>query len=229
MAQINMNQLAQLTIGEVVTKHPEIVKVLMDFQVDFCCGGDRNVMDAIKRDTKSVDELVKAADEAIEAASAFSIAGGEKGSLADFTNEQLINHITMTHHKYLKETMPKLSELMYKVLTVHGEHHPELYIVHKLYGTLKTELEGHLTKEEKRLFPMILAGSEGVSVLIEELESEHIGAGDILHTLTEVTNHFTLPDDACTSYGMVYEMLKTLVADMYMHVHTENNILFKRF
>jgi iron-sulfur cluster repair protein YtfE (RIC family) len=28
---------------------------------------------------------------------------------------------------------------------------------------------------------------------------------------------------------LVYDMLKTLVADMYMHVHTENNILFKRF
>lgn len=229
MALTKMNQLEQLTIGEVVTKHPELVKVLMDFQVDFCCGGDRNIMDAIKRDTKQVDDLVKAADAALEAASAFSIDGGAKVTLSDFTNEQLIDRILMTHHKYLKETMPKLSELMYKVLTVHGEHHPELYVVHKLYGNLKTELEGHMTKEEKRLFPMILAGSKGVDVLIEELENEHVGAGDILHTLTEVTDHFSLPKDACTSYGMVYDMLKTLVADMYMHVHTENNILFKRF
>lgn len=224
-----MNELEHLTIGEVVTKHPEIVKVLMDFQVDFCCGGDRNLMDAIKRDTESVDALIISADAALEAASAFSIDGGEKVTLSDFTNEQLIDRILMTHHTYLKETMPKLSELMYKVLTVHGERHPELYIVHKLYGNLKTELEGHMTKEEKRLFPMILAGSEGVEILIEELENEHVGAGDILHTLTEVTDHFTLPKDACTSFGMVYDMLKTLVADMYMHVHTENNILFKRF
>lgn len=132
MELIKMNQLEHLTIGEVVTKHPEIVKVLMDFQVDFCCGGDRNVMDAIKRDTEAVDDLVKAADAALEAASAFSIDGGAKVTLSDFTNEQLIDRILMTHHKYLKETMPKLAELMYKVLTVHGEHHPELYVVHKL-------------------------------------------------------------------------------------------------
>ncbi len=229
MEIVKMEQLAHLTIGEVVTKYPELVKVFMNYQVDFCCGGDRNTMDAINRDTDKGELLIKEANEAIEAASTFSIEGGKKVILSDFTNAQLVDHIRMTHHKYLKEMMPKISELLYKVLTVHGEDHLELYAVHKLYGNLKTELEGHITKEERRLFPMILAGAKGVEILIEELESEHVGVGDSLHTLIDVTDQFRLPDDACTSYGMVYDMLKKFVADMFVHVHTENNILFKRF
>lgn len=38
-------------------------------------------------------------------------------------------------------------------------------------------------------------------------------------------NHFRLPEDACAIYRMVYEKLKVLVADMYMLVPTENNVL----
>ena len=228
MSKGKFNQIESLSIGDVVTQHPELVGVFMKYKVDFCCGGDRNVIEAIQKDTDELDELIDDAEVAMEAALNFQMEG-KSIPLSEFSNEQLIDRILTTHHRYLKETLPKLSELMFKILGVHGEHHPELFDIHKIFGTLKTELEGHLIKEEKQLFPRIIAGGAEVRALIEELEAEHVGAGDALHELTELTDHFTVPSDACTTYGLTYKMLQELVTDMYMHVHTENNVLFKRF
>jgi regulator of cell morphogenesis and NO signaling len=224
MQRLNIEQ----TIGDSVTLHPELVKVYMDYGVDFCCGGDRTVKEAIEKDAHDMEALILEADKAIENATAFAIDASHK-KLSDFSTSQLIDRIIKEHHTYLKAELPIISELMFKILMVHGDRHPELFEIHKLFGGLKTELEGHLVKEEVQLFPKLITNDPNCKELIEELEAEHDVAGDALHELTDLTNHFKLPEDACTTYHMVYEKLKALVADMYMHVHTENNVLFKRF
>lgn len=220
--------LEKKSIGEVVTLHPELVKVFMDYGVDFCCGGDRNVMDAIQKDSDAGEAIAEAAEKAMEAAQLLEV-DGEKVTLDKLSTEQLITRIINNHHKFLRMTLPRLSELMFKILDVHGDRHPELFKIHKIFGGLKTELEGHMIKEEKQLFPILLKGGDSCKSLIEELEAEHDVAGDALHELTDLTDHFKVPSDACPTYGATYLMLKDLVVDMYMHVHTENNVLFKRF
>lgn len=226
MNKLDLNQ----TIGDSVTLHPELVRVYMDYGVDFCCGGDRTVGEAIERDTDAdqLEQLVREAEKVMEEASQIHVGSGTK-KLSDFSTDQLIQKIVTEHHHYLRGELPILSELIFKILQVHGESHPELFEIHKLYGGLKTELESHMVKEEVLLFPKLQANDTNCRELIEELEAEHDGAGDALHQLTDLTNHFTLPEDACPTYELVYEKLKTLVADMYMHVHSENNVLFKRF
>lgn len=218
----------KMSIGESVTLYPELVKVYMDYGVDFCCGGNRSVKEAIERDTDYVENLIVDADKAMAAATQFSV-DSKQLKLSDFTTHQLIDRIVREHHGYLKMELPIISELMFKILMVHGEAHPELYKIHQIFGGLKTELEGHLVKEEVLLFPKLSEGGSDCRALIEELEDEHDGAGEALHELTDLTGHFKVPEDGCGTYQLVYEKLKTLVADMYMHVHTENNVLFKRF
>lgn len=220
--KLNLTQ----SIGDSVTNHPELVKVYMDHGIDFCCGGNRSVLDAIKRDADDVEAVIKNAEKVLEMAEPFNQSGGK---LSDLSNEALIDKIIKEHHVYLKAELPVLSDLLFKLLMVHGETHPELYEIHKLYGTLRLELEAHLVKEEKILFPLILSKEAHVKKWVDILEDEHDGAGEALHALTDLTDHFNLPEDACTTYGIVYEKLKHLIADMYMHVHSENNVLFKRF
>jgi len=224
MKKFNINQ----TIGESVTVHPELVKIYMDYGVDFCCGGDRTVKEAVEKDTDKVEELILDAEKALEEASMVSV-DSQNLKLSDLSSEQLVNRILSKHHSYLKKELPVISNLMSKVLMVHGENHEELFEIHKLFGQLKTDLESHLVKEEVMLFPKLKENDSSSKSLIIELEDEHDVAGDALHILTELTDHFTLPEDACSSYEMLYEKFKAFVSDMYMHVHTENNILFKRF
>lgn len=44
-----------------------------------------------------------------------------------------------------------------KVLSVHGERHPELNEIAACYATIRADLEPHLTKEERMLLPAVVA------------------------------------------------------------------------
>jgi len=108
--------------------------------------------------------------------------------------------------------------------------------VHKLFHTLKTELEQHLIKEEEILFPMIKRYEaepsddlyKNMKETTAETEEEHEAAGDILKELREITAEYTVPQDGCGTYRRTFEILEELEADLFQHIHLENNILFHR-
>jgi regulator of cell morphogenesis and NO signaling len=73
----------------------------------------------------------------------------------------LARHIADTHHRYLHEELPLLDALAEKVLTAHERRHPELADVRRLVAAVRAELEPHLMKEERVLFPAIDALARG--------------------------------------------------------------------
>jgi len=149
---------------------------------------------------------------------------------------ELVDYIVDTHHSYLNRELPRLSELTMAILRAHGSSHQELSNVHKLFHSLKTELEQHMIKEEDVVFPLVkdyeeegstMALSRAVTI-VKELESEHEGAGDILHTLREITKEYAIPGDVCQTFCTSYEKLVELESDLFQHIHLENNILHPR-
>ena len=74
---------------------------------------------------------------------------------ASMTPDALVDHLEATHHAYLHAELPRLSALADKVAAVHGTRHPELSGVRRAYETIRADLEPHLAKEERVLFPMI--------------------------------------------------------------------------
>jgi regulator of cell morphogenesis and NO signaling len=149
---------------------------------------------------------------------------------------QLIDHIINTHHAFLVKNLPRLSELTAKILRVHGAGYQELSKVYRLFHSLKMELEQHLIKEEEVVFPLIKEFEKAPSLetlnaaerVIEELEAEHEGAGDILKELRKVTSDYAIPADTCNTYVLTYNLLEELEGDLFKHIHLENNILFPR-
>jgi regulator of cell morphogenesis and NO signaling len=154
--------------------------------------------------------------------------------LASF--DDLVDYIVNTHHDYLYNELPKIGDLTTKILRVHGRSHPELAKVHKLFHTLKLELEQHLIKEEQTLFPRIIDYEEDPSLdklnelleVIEELEAEDIGTGDFLKELSAITKGYAIPGDVCSTFSLTYQKLKNLELDLFTHIQLENNVLFPR-
>ncbi len=154
----------------------------------------------------------------------------------DVPMEELVDHIVNEHHGYLWAELPTISKLAITILRVHGSNHPELFKVHKLFHTLKMELEAHLAMEESIQYLGIeeyLASSSKADLekaisIIDKLESEHINTGEILSELRKVTNDYTLPEDSCGTYEMTYNRLQDLEEDLFKHIQLENNILFPR-
>lgn len=219
-------------IGDIVTIFPGASNLFLEYRIDFCCGGNRPLEEAINEQKLDENTILALLNEKYKE---FQQKNEEFTDWAKEKPSKLVDYIVGVHHVYLKEELPKISELAFKILKVHGKSHEELFRVHKLFNTLRTELEEHLVKEEEFIFPIIKKyeleknkdNREKLLELIDELEQEHTGAGDIIKELREVTEHYVTPKDACKTFELTYKKLRELELDTFQHIHLENNILFK--
>jgi regulator of cell morphogenesis and NO signaling len=225
------NQELNETVGQLVAKRPGLSRVFGELQIDYCCGGNRKLGDVCAEMGLDAEAVV----EKLRAASSEKANGPNclELSLAD-----LCDHIEQTHHAYLKTELPRLGEMVDKVARVHGERHPKLVDVRKVFVGLRTEMETHMMKEEQVLFPAIRrieASSTPVQLPfgsvgnpIHCMINEHESAGNALAKIRELTAGYEPPVDACNTYRAMLDGLHGVETDMHDHVHKENNILFPR-
>lgn len=219
--------------GEIVTQFPRASKILKEYHLDFCCGGNRPISEAIAEKNLNEKEVLSKLNTLYDETKELNEreVNWEMEQYSD-----MIDHILVTHHAYLDNVLTELSGFVTKVYSVHGPMHPELSEVYRLFHRLKLELEEHLVQEEVNVFPQIKAYEEDLSkdtlnkVLetIAALEEEHEEAGNLLKELRAVTDDYTLPEGACTTYTLMYLKLEELESDLFQHIHLENNILFPR-
>lgn len=225
----------KLTLGECVIIYPAIVERFNNMQLDYCCGGDLNLEVALNEKGVEVNKFIEDVNNELKE---FIFENSSYVNWSKKSSEELINHIVSTHHIRTFELIRDIDPLLLKVFNVHYSHLPEVLTkVHKLFGALKCELEEHLIKEEKVLFPKIIRfensnDDEERAELKKEIESfisEHEAAGDILKELADITDDYNFPTWACTSFKLLYIKLHELEKDLFVHIHKENSILFKRY
>lgn len=219
------------TLGKIVVEFPKAAEILSANRIDYCCGGHRTFEEAILEQKLNGEPILT------EINIAYDKFFKQVDSTLDYrtlSSVDLVDHILNLHHAFLWTNLPILSELSTKILRVHGQHHPELLKVHTLFHTLKMELEAHLIKEETLQYPAIKAyfdhpnpeSLKQAKAVITDLESEHTNAGNVLKELRIVTSDFKVPEDGCQSYQRSYALLEAMEADVFQHIHLENNILF---
>ena len=200
------------------------------YALDYCCHGDRTLEEAC--DAVGVDPaLVLGELEVVGVAPAATSAS----AWASLGIVELVDHIVDVHHAYLRAELPALDALARRVRDVHGARHPELDEVVGLVASLRAELEPHLLKEERVLFPalraMVLDGRDDfpfgtVDRPIRVMLGEHDRAGELLASLRAASAGFVPPSDGCASYRSLYERLAALELDTHLHVLKENHRLF---
>jgi regulator of cell morphogenesis and NO signaling len=228
-----MNEsLNRATIGDIVATDFRTAGVFEQFGIDFCCGGRRSFADAC-REAAADPELVRRALDALPADRT-----GDEDDLRQWPVERLVEHIVSTHHAYVRAATLGIAHHLAKLVTVHGDRHPELARVADAFEQLGDELHQHMMKEEHVLFPYIRElGDNGRGVVrpspfgtvenpIRMMEREHREAGDEMHLIRLLTNGYTPPDDACTTYRVCFAELAQFERDLHRHVHLENNVLF---
>ena len=224
------------TVREIATNLPASTKVFEKLKIDYCCGGGTPLIEACSKagvELQQVEEMLKSATAKIA------------DSPIDFqgtTIPQLVEHIVNKHHVFTRDEMARLEALFAKVVSVHGENHPELRQAQTLFKRLCADLTPHMFKEEQILFPYILelehttrhkmaapfAPFGTVNNPVRMMMMEHDVAGEILRDLRQTTNDYGTPSDACISYKTLYAALTAFEEDLHQHIHLENNILFPR-
>jgi len=221
---LNPEAIAAMPVGRLAAEYPASTRVFARYDLDFCCGGGRPLKEACLR--KGID-LIRVTDEIlaeIEEAETPDVDWLE----APLT--ELTQHIVRTYHDPLAEELPRLEAMTRKVVQSHGAKDPaRLTELLAVYLDLKNELEDHMAKEEKILFPLIERGMGGeTETPIAIMEEEHDRAGQALHRIRELTDGFTPPTGACTTWKALWHGLESLERTMHQHIHLENNVLFPR-
>lgn len=224
------------TLGEIAAKDLRKAQIFKKHGLDFCCGGKKTVKQACAEkglDVTIIEQELQQADKVVESR---PLPYNEWG--LDFLADYIIN----THHAYVKKNLPDIRTYAAKVAKVHGDHHPELLPIHQLVEDINAEFVPHMMKEEQILFPcikeMVTSKSNGsplqssffgsVRGPIDMMEMDHELAGKNMEKIRELSDNYTLPEDACASYSLLYRMLAEFEEDLHTHVHLENNILFPK-
>lgn len=220
-------------VRDIVNEFPKSSDVFKKYRIDFCCGGNIPLSQAIAANEINEEELMN------ELKALYEKSSSTETDLEVWTNSDsntIIDHVINHYHLTSREELSMMSPYVTKVSRVHGDSHPELLRVYELFYELKKELIEHMDKEEAVVFPIIKKLADGTVEnreeaidMIVELEKEHDHAGAILRELREITSDFTPPVDACGTYRLVYKRLEDLEGLTFMHVHLENNILFPRY
>jgi regulator of cell morphogenesis and NO signaling len=227
-----MNALLERTIGEWVAERPSRSRLFEQHGIDYCCGGKRSLREAASQAGIDV--------EAFLASLVSQPQVPEDRDWRDASVKELIGHILTTHHDWLKENLPRIAQLSAKVARVHGEHAPETVEADRLFRELANEMEPHLEKEEKILFPAailleatgeISLGCHAVDSLdgpVGVMEHEHQVVGALLEALVKTTDSYRAPEGACNTWRALYDALAELDRNTRAHVHLENEVLHAR-
>lgn len=223
-------------IGKLVAEDYRTASVFKKFGIDFCCQGNRTIADACS--AKQIDTVKVIHD--LE----FAIQHDENNPVdyASWSLDLLLDYIEKKHHRYVEKTIVTLQPYLKKICKVHGENHSELFQINDLFNESARELTTHMKKEEFVLFPyvrkMVKAEEQGFKLDLpqfgnvqnptEMMMNEHNTEGERFREISRLSDGYTPPRYACNTYLVAFALLKEFEADLHLHIHLENNILFPK-
>ena len=231
-----MSFTSETKVKDIALSNPAARQILEDAGLDYCCGGGKSLHEACLHADVPAEEILNRLRE-----NSRDISPGD----ANWTSaplSDLTRHIRERHHRYVREAIVRVQTLLEKVGAKHGENHPEITDIQRLFTEVGREMIMHMRKEEQILFPYIDALEKATSAHssveppffqtvrnpIHAMMKEHDAAGELVKQIRNASSEYTAPADACTSYKALYQDLREFEADLHQHVHLENNILFPR-
>lgn len=229
-----MNITETQVIGELVAQDYRAAEVFSKYGIDFCCKGGLTLQAASDKKKIDLQALIKDLKE---------ITRPEESTQSDYQAwpiDLLADYIEKRHHRYVVEKTPVIQQYLNKVCQVHGKAHPELAEILDNFNQSAQLLAAHMKKEELILFPyirkMVLATEKELPVPhfgsvenpIAMMKEEHNVEGERFRRISELSNSYTPPVDACNTYRVTFSLLKEFEEDLHLHIHLENNILFPK-
>lgn len=228
-----MTLTSDLTVAEIATTSPATIPVFQHHQIDFCCGGKVPLASVCQARGLDVDSVLAELQAAVAPAP-------DQTNWSDATLASIVAHIQARYHEPLRAELPRLAAMLSKVVSRHGSHLPETLLpLQQTFAALQVELLAHMVKEDRMLFPVIVALENGdplpagnvaawIAQPIDVMEAEHESAGAALARIRDLTHGFAPPEWACPTFRGLYHGLAQLETDMHLHVFLENHVLFPR-
>lgn len=107
-------------LSDLVKQHPLVTAFLNDKHIDYCCGGDRMLFDAIAELGTGRETFLEELEQFLK-----NSAGKRKATIAeelyDYSIPQLIDHLEATHHRDERMLLEEIDAKVNKILVGRGE------------------------------------------------------------------------------------------------------------
>lgn len=209
-------------VGKLARDLPGATAVFARFDIDFCCGGQKSLAEALQNAGAKPALVVDALNE-------LNARQNDDGRWEKQPDEALIEHILHRYHQVHREQLTELIRLAERVEQVHGDNTFCPKGLAQYLKGLRSNLEQHMMKEENILFPMLLQGQRAMAGgPINVMRHEHDEHALAISGLAHLTHDMQPPKGACTTWRALYRGIETFIADLKQHIHLENNVLFER-
>ena len=139
------------TIAAIATDAPATIRIFQEHEIDFCCGGKVALKEVCATRGLDLDALL------VDLRAAASPAPAEP-TWDGASLTALVQHIQARYHEPLRKELPRLDAMLNKVVSRHGTHLPEVLVpLQQTFKQLQQDLLAHMAKEDRVLFPFIVA------------------------------------------------------------------------
>ncbi|HAR5800364.1 TPA: iron-sulfur cluster repair di-iron protein ScdA [Staphylococcus pseudintermedius] len=214
-------------VADIVTHYPKTADVSRKHGIDFCCGGQISLEEAVSNHPKlSLTPLLQELEDA-------SQQQGEGMQPQYLSVPSLIQYIQARYHDTLREEFKQLTPYVTKLSRVHGPNHPNLVTLKSTFDAFKSAMLTHTDEEDQNAFPKLVRSANGETVedidaVVQSLVDDHDEAGALLQQMRELTHDFQPPAEACGTWRLVYDRIAHLERETHAHVHLENHVLFPK-
>jgi regulator of cell morphogenesis and NO signaling len=223
-------------VSAIAAAHPATVAVFQRHDMNFCCGGGISIADACL--DRGIDESAFLAELHASLSAPAGEPAWQTASLAALTS-----HLQARYHEPLRAELPRIGDLLARVLRRHGETYPAMLLpLTERFQELTNELLQHLRKEEVVLFPAIVAleaaatardgRNYGRWLWIEEpiraMQAEHSSAQAKFAAIRKATDGYALPAGACPTFRGLFFGLQELERDVRAQMALEDEVVFPR-
>jgi regulator of cell morphogenesis and NO signaling len=226
------------TVSELVRADYRLADVFKKWGINYCCGGSLALEEACRvqgLNQTALEDEMKQACETVRLSNALNA--------EDWPVDFLVDYLVHVHHAYIKKTGATLLQTFEHYTAGHQKKYPYLMEVYALFETLMTTVVAHVQQEEDVMFPYIrqvanaLKRKESYGPLFVRTMRQSLNKNALksqqetvqqLTQLRAAATQYRFPEGACTNHQVYYHKLQEFDADLVLHKHLENNILFPK-
>ena len=227
-----MSNIAEQTLASIVADYRLVIPVLEKYNIDYSAKGKRTLAEACLEEEIKIENIT-------EELLSFATPALKKKASTKLNAGQLIGHVLIHHHFYVKQSVPRIIAHLNKVVAKQGETFSYMKEVDELFKMLARQLCLHMEKQEVILFQRMKEvenlfrsgkNSEILSCYIQTqikiMEADHEEASNIMYQIRILTKNYIPPHNAGKTFKIVLSELKEFEENLQEHGHLENNILF---
>lgn len=217
-------------VGALVAQEPALARVFDRLGINYACAGHTPLQDACAAAGLDTPTLMR-----VLIACEMGRPADDHGHWMLTSTGQLLDHLLLEHHGYLKAELPRVEGLLKKLEHSHGREVGALRELAAGFGAFRAAQEAHMAQEETLVFPLLRQAearpdaetARAVEGHLSALEGEHQAAWAAMERMARLAQgcRFAETPDL---WPMTLDALQELRQDVHCHLHEENNILFPK-